>query len=185
MFIAHVSNDITHTTKIRINFSRLSLKLKEGIWGNVLSDVCYIRRRCNRTGMLPSYLLQKRNKNPFGWWFQNTAFDTILLNWPLCISTRLLWRRRRRRRRSVLRPYIMSPFEKANKQISMKQRPINTNSTVTDKFDCGSAVTRGCLHCPSWGISSLRAGKIHESRYPEDGGDMCIRIVRSYYNHTM
>jgi hypothetical protein len=42
---------------------------------------------------------------------------------------------------------------------STKQRIINNNSTVTHWHKCGTAVERGSLRRPSWGIISLRAGK--------------------------
>jgi hypothetical protein len=66
-----------------------------------------------------------------------------------------------------------------------KQRPINNNnnnnSTGTDKLDCGGAVARGSLCRPS---CSLRVGRIQESCYPEDGGDMFLRNF-DYKSHTM
>jgi hypothetical protein len=47
-----------------------------------------------------------------------------------------------------------------------KQRPISNNSTVTDRHNCGGAVTRSSLHCPSWRTSSLQAGKTQRVLLP-------------------
>jgi hypothetical protein len=86
---------------------------------------------------------------------------------------------------SVLRPYIVSIYEEVNQDTFEKATANQQHFTVTDELDYWDTVARGSLRHPSWGISSLWAGKIQQSHYPGDGGDMFLWNIGSNYSHTV
>jgi hypothetical protein len=84
------------------------------------------------------------------------------------------WKHPRRRRLTDL--YTVSLWKEAN-QDTVDEATAHQQylSMVTDKRDCGGAVARGSVHCPSRGISSLRARDIQESRYSGNVGGLFLR----------